>query len=558
MGIHMPTRSVIFAGDSPMLSPLMFRQMQGRAGRRGFDKIGYVSFLDVPIQKIKRLLVSPLPRISGTYPMSGSLAARMLVMHLQSQNLDIESPNKKAPMLGFEDPKNRITTRPRELYVLQTLKALTEVPLYPHANPEHVKLHFKLLLGWLNSMGMCNQKGHAMRALSVPLHMYAQQPGSWALFVLLRRDLICEMVEEWRDVRAENRKALKNRGGTKMKSHEIEIEEKSLSQVKSRVVLLLCHMFGVIPVHPCSNDVLPCLEPLDKQVESVLRNHNEAVQGVFREFCTQAKRTEKTYEMPLSHVKFEGEKKEEKETSPFVMSSSSSFDLRACRHDVYIDESMVPVLELQGKRKSSWLIDLLEHRNLERIHREHNISPERIWTNASIFMNAVRSACQALKTYIHMFEWDDDVVNEEKEQKKKSNNNNNIEEEKKDEEDDEEEEDMDKDGSSSDDDWDAEGVADNWENAFESDSGSDKDDDDDKYEDEDDSFSADTKKTKKKKRASSMSSKGLVVERLELVHEVMEMVLNDVSECVNEAFDSFSYTNETAHADWIERVLKKE
>ncbi len=117
MGIHMPTRSVIFAGDSPMLSPLMFRQMQGRAGRRGYDKIGYVSFIDVPIQKIKRLLVSPLPRISGTYPMSASLAARMLVMHLQSQTLDLVSPNESAPLLGFEDPKNRIMTKPRELYV---------------------------------------------------------------------------------------------------------------------------------------------------------------------------------------------------------------------------------------------------------------------------------------------------------------------------------------------------------------------------------------------------------------------------------------------------------
>ena len=101
-------------------------------------------------------------------------------------------------------------------------------------------------------------------------------------------------------------------------------------------------------------------------------------------------------------------------------------------------------------------------------------------------------------------------------------------------------------------DWDVDGVADNWENAFDSDSNDDDDDDkDDDDEDEDK-----TPLEKKNKRANSMSAKGLDVERLELVHEIMEMVLNDVTVCVNESFDTFSYTNETKHLDWIENVLK--
>eukprot|EP00971_Amphidinium_carterae_P168363 3335964-Amphidinium_carterae.1 len=38
-----PHRSTIFCGDSLDLNGLMFRQMSGRAGRRGFDLLGQVA-----------------------------------------------------------------------------------------------------------------------------------------------------------------------------------------------------------------------------------------------------------------------------------------------------------------------------------------------------------------------------------------------------------------------------------------------------------------------------------------------------------------------------------
>ena len=287
--------------------------------------------------------------------------------------------------------------------------------------------------------------------------------------------------------------------------------------------------------------------------------HSLILQDIKLEYQLEHQRsntgTDKTYEMPLSHVKFQGEKKENEKnaTSPFV-SSVSSFDLRACRHDVYVDESMIPVVELDGKRKSSWLIDLVAHHDLGRIHREHNITPERVYQKASKFMNAVRSACQALKMYVHMFKWDDDVAVVQQEEKKKDvKKEKEVAEEEEEEEEDEEIDDKSGSSSSDDEDWDVDGVADNWENAFDSDSND--DDDDDKDDDDEDEDKTPLEK-KKKKRANSMSAKGLDVERLELVHEIMEMVLNDVTVCVNESFDTFSYTNETKHLDWIENVLK--
>jgi superfamily II RNA helicase len=46
-GVNMPCKSTVFFSKSKYLTPLMFHQMRGRSGRRGYDNIGHCVFFKI-------------------------------------------------------------------------------------------------------------------------------------------------------------------------------------------------------------------------------------------------------------------------------------------------------------------------------------------------------------------------------------------------------------------------------------------------------------------------------------------------------------------------------
>eukprot|EP00913_Durusdinium_trenchii_P008328 g7822.t1 len=60
------------------LTGLMYRQMSGRAGRRGFDLLGQVIFLDKAFSKIQRLVTSDLSTLAGEFTLSPTILLRAL------------------------------------------------------------------------------------------------------------------------------------------------------------------------------------------------------------------------------------------------------------------------------------------------------------------------------------------------------------------------------------------------------------------------------------------------------------------------------------------------
>ncbi|XP_013368908.1 PREDICTED: probable ATP-dependent RNA helicase DDX60 isoform X2 [Chinchilla lanigera] len=88
LGINMPCRSVVFVQDSVYLDALNYRQMAGRAGRRGQDLLGEVFFFDIPLPKVGKLIKSKVPELRGQFPLKITLILRLMLLASKADDLE--------------------------------------------------------------------------------------------------------------------------------------------------------------------------------------------------------------------------------------------------------------------------------------------------------------------------------------------------------------------------------------------------------------------------------------------------------------------------------------
>ncbi|RIA88407.1 hypothetical protein C1645_877420 [Glomus cerebriforme] len=252
LGINMPCKTVVFVGDSIFLTALQYRQMSGRSGRRGFDPIGHVIFFGIPLTKIKRLLMSELPSLSGHFPLTTTLV-------LRSFNLLNQCKAKNA--IDYNYAKNAIKGLFGESFFCLDKEYLSE----------QIKHHLRFSIEYLMRENLIDQKGNLINLSAMVSHLYYAEPSNFAFSVLFKHGVF-------------------HRICSKLKTNLHE-------EVMNELILILSYLFNRVRLRKISKELCEknlcedkkypskiILPPLPKDVNEILTNHNERVLNIYTDY----------------------------------------------------------------------------------------------------------------------------------------------------------------------------------------------------------------------------------------------------------------------------------
>ncbi|XP_055970315.1 probable ATP-dependent RNA helicase DDX60 [Sorex fumeus] len=288
LGINMPCKSVIFTEDSVYLDALNFRQMSGRAGRRGEDLTGNVFFYGVPLPKIERLLKSNMPKLKGQFPLKLSLVLRLMLLVAKAE--DTEDAKAKAlsvlqhSLISFKQPKIICMIKYYFIYSLQLL--ITE--------------------GYLNQE--CIPIGYS----GLVSHLHYHEPANFVFVSLLRKGLFHKLCTPER------------RKGCKTFSED----------VMQALVVVLAHLFGrkyfPLSVNECKKktpDSLVILDDLPEDFAAVIEDYNNRIKNNFVSFLLTISKLadmRKECQLPLSEIDFSGKECEDSKLVSHLMPGTES------------------------------------------------------------------------------------------------------------------------------------------------------------------------------------------------------------------------------------------
>ncbi|KAI0310817.1 hypothetical protein OF83DRAFT_1153629, partial [Amylostereum chailletii] len=154
LGINAPAKTTVFCGDSPFLTALTYRQCAGRAGRRGYDTLGRVVFYGIPLERVHRLVLSKLPRLAGTFPLSSTLSLRLFNLLHGSEN---------APYA-----KNAV----------QSILRLPHISFGSDIGREQLLYHLRFSIEYLRRAGLLDKDGRPINLFGIASHLYHTEPSN--------------------------------------------------------------------------------------------------------------------------------------------------------------------------------------------------------------------------------------------------------------------------------------------------------------------------------------------------------------------------------------------
>ncbi|KAJ3722132.1 hypothetical protein DFJ43DRAFT_668590 [Lentinula guzmanii] len=244
LGINAPARTSVFCGDSPYLTALMYRQCAGRAGRRGFDLLGNVVFYGLPYSRVQRLVLSRLPALGDSFPLTSTFILRLFNL-LQGSN--------------YAD------------FAVKSVQSVMDLPRISHRSDmgrDQVLHHVRFSIEYLRRAGLLNHEGKPVNLFGIASHLYHTEPSNFAFVHLLESGVI----------------------------HKICGQPSSVEAEKS-LLILLCHLFGrkYIPRNYSQPEVIAKLQkiypsliilpPLPSNIGAQLQHHNKDILNMFSSYA---------------------------------------------------------------------------------------------------------------------------------------------------------------------------------------------------------------------------------------------------------------------------------
>ena len=222
-----------------ILIKVQFRQCAGRAGRRGFDLLGRVIFYGLPLDRINRILLSKLPCLTGTFPLSSTMVLRLFGL-LEGSNY-----------------------APYAVHAIRSILRLPHISFGSEVGKGQLLHHVRFSIDYLCRAYLLSQEGKPANLFGVASHLYFTEPSNFAMAVLLQHGVI----------------------------HDICCQA-NLVDAERDLMVLLCHLFGrrYLPeVYATTNirDLVQkgpscvVLAPLHPKAREVLLAHQKQTLGIF-------------------------------------------------------------------------------------------------------------------------------------------------------------------------------------------------------------------------------------------------------------------------------------
>jgi len=416
MGINMPSKTSVLIGDAVYLNAMNFRQMAGRAGRRGFDLRGHVVFLGVPSEKCYRLLRSDLPKLQGNLVMDNSLALRIII---KQSSLSSLFADQRAAKMG-----SRACFRLINYPLFNPLGKRSELMKVQLAHMFRFSVEYLLGLGLLQKV---DNRLEPNDLAGFVAHLFFMEPANFAFLALLcdkhgdtlkyicqpgraRREekvlsILCNIFCRQELPRSVAQWALGDRARTG----------------PSKVVLDPLSKTGEI-VH--WRDGIPIREGC--LVKEILARHNSDALETLSSYTACLVHAYKEElgpddSLPLTSCKFSNESNQVELSEcwrglllPSVSVRSSFVALsgncdqfasiqelcQTSRSGIFLDPRMVPVFELHDEETTSlnsYLLDFYKHGQKEALVRYNKLDVDHVWDQLQSFSLVLKALSAAME-----------------------------------------------------------------------------------------------------------------------------------------------------------------